>query len=121
MVITEALEMYLVTIFKLSKKGYVRSIRVAEAMNISRSSASVTIRNLEKEKLVKISPEGFITLEPEGLNIAERICNLHSVLFQMLTKIGVPEDIADKDACKLEHDISKETYNCIQKYLSVHL
>jgi len=110
--------MYIVTIHNLSKQGNVRSIKVAQAMNLSRATVSITIRNLIKDNYVKIDSDGFLSLEPKGLEIAERISNLHEVISKMLINIGVSEEIAEADACKLEHGISLETYICIKKYLN---
>lgn len=115
MQIRESAEMYLETILVLSKKGDVRSIDIARAMNFSRPSVSVTVHNLEKEHYIKISENGNITLEPTGLEIAERIYERHTVLTDLLVAIGVSEETASEDACKIEHDISIETFDCIKK------
>jgi len=117
MQIRESAEMYLETILVLSKKGAVRSIDIAHEMNFSRPSVSVTIHNLEAEKYVKIGEDGSITLEPKGLEIAEKIYERHTVLTEVLIKIGVPADIAAEDACKIEHDISAEAFECIKKHM----
>ena len=118
MKIRESAEMYLETILVLSKKGDVHSIDIARAMNFSRPSVSVTVHNLEKEKYIDISPEGHITLLEKGREIAERIYERHTVLTQLLVQIGVPEEIAEQDACKVEHDISDVTFECIKKSIS---
>jgi len=117
MQIRESAEMYLETILLLSKKGDVHSIDIAKAMNFSRPSVSVTVHNLEAEHYISISEEGHISLEPKGLEIAERIYERHTVLTELLVKIGVPEEIAAEDACKIEHDISIETFDCIKKII----
>lgn len=116
MKISESAEMYLETILVLSKKGDVHAIDIVRAMNFSRPTVSVAIHNLEKEKLVKISDEDHITLEPEGLKIAEMIYERHTVLTELLIRIGVSKEVAAEDACKIEHDISEETFECIKKY-----
>ena len=115
MQIRESAEMYLETILVLSKKGDVRSIDIARAMDFSRPSVSVTVHNLEKEHYIKILENGNIILEPAGLEIAERIYERHTVLTDLLIAIGVSEKTAAEDACKIEHDISVETFNCIKK------
>ena len=115
MIIRESAEMYLETILVLSQKGEVRSIDIARAMNFSRPSVSVTVHNLENEHYIKISESGIITLEKKGLEIAERIYERHTVLTDLLISIGVSEKTASEDACKIEHDISVETFNCIKK------
>jgi len=118
MQIRESAEMYLETILVLSKKGQVRAIDIARAMNFSRPSVSVTIHNLEKEKYLTIAEDQTITLNKTGLEIAERIYERHTVLSELLEKIGVPEDIATEDACKIEHDINPVTFDCIKKLLN---
>ncbi len=115
MKIRESAEMYLETILVLSKEGDVRSIDIARAMNFSRPSVSVTVHNLEKEHYIKINENGTIKLEPAGLEIAERIYERHTVLTDLLVAIGVSEEVAADDACKIEHDISIETFDCIKK------
>jgi len=120
MQIRESAEMYLETILVLSKKGSVRSIDIAKAMNFSRPSVSVTVHNLENEKYIKIADDGSIELLPKGLEIAETIYERHTVLTDLLIKIGVSAETASEDACKIEHDISAETFDCIKKSLSNH-
>ena len=115
MKIRESAEMYLETILVLSKKGEVRSIDIARAMNFSRPSVSVTVHNLEKEHYIKINDNGTIKLEPAGLEIAERIYERHTVITDLLIAIGVSEEVAAEDACKIEHDISVETFDCVKK------
>ena len=114
----ESGEMYLETILVLSKKGDVHAIDIVRAMNFSRPTVSVAIHNLEKEKLLKISDEDHITLEPAGLEIAEKIYERHTVLTSFFIKLGVSENIAAEDACKIEHDISDETFECIKNHIS---
>jgi len=115
MTIRESAEMYLETILVLSEKGSVRAIDIARAMNFSRPSVSVTVHNLEREHYLSIAEDSTIKLEPKGLEIAERIYERHKVLSQLLESIGVSKETAAEDACKIEHDISEETFNCIKK------
>ena len=116
MSISESTEMYLETILVLSKKGIVRSIDIANEMNFSRPTIS-WFANLEKDGFIKIAEDGSITLEEKGLQIAKTIYERHTTLSALLEKIGVPADIAAKDACKIEHDISPETFDCIKKII----
>ena len=118
MKIRESAEMYLETILVLSKKGDVHSIDIARAMNFSRPSVSVTVHNLEKEKYIQIAENGHITLLDKGREIAERIYERHTVLTELLIQIGVPEDIAEEDACKIEHDISTTTFDCVKRAIA---
>lgn len=110
--------MYLETILVLSKQGDVHSIDIARAMNFSRPTVSIAIHNLEKEKYLKINEAGHICLEPSGLEVAKKIYERHTVLTEMLKALGVPEKTAAEDACKIEHDISDETFDCIKKHFN---
>lgn len=120
MVIRESAEMYLETILVLSKKGSVRSIDIARAMNFSRPSVSVTVHNLEKEGYISISEDQSIELLPKGLEIAEKIYERHTVLSALLESIGVSKETASEDACKIEHCVSEETFECIKKAMECH-
>ena len=120
MIIRESAEMYLETILVLSKSGKVRSIDIAKSMNFSRPSVSVTVHNLEKEGYITILDDQTIELLPKGAEIAERIYERHTVLTELLVSIGVSQNIAAEDACKIEHDISSETFACIKKAMEHH-
>lgn len=117
MKIGESAEMYLETILMLSKKGDVHAIDIVREMDFSRPTVSIAIHNLEKEGYLKISDESHISLEPKGLEIAQKIYERHTVLTEMLVKLGVSETAAAEDACKIEHDISDETFSCIKKFV----
>ncbi len=120
MQIRESAEMYLETILVLSKNGEVRAIDIAKAMNFSRPSVSVTIHNLEKEGYLQIAEDQKIVLLPKGMEIAESIYERHTVLTSFFESIGVNSETAASDACKIEHDISEETFNAIKKIISSH-
>ncbi len=120
MKISESAEMYLETILVLSKQGDVRSIDIARAMHFSRPSVSVTVHNLEKQEYIRIDENQRIFLEEKGKEIAERIYKRHTVLSNLLQKIGVSEKTAAEDACKMEHDISDETFKCIEELIRSH-
>lgn len=117
MKIGESAEMYLETILMLSKKGDVHAIDIVHEMNFSRPTVSIAIHNLEKEGYLTINDESHIFLEPKGLEIAKKIYERHTVLTEMLVKLGVSETSAVEDACKIEHDISDETFSCIKKFV----
>ena len=116
MQIRESAEMYLETILVLSQKGDVRSIDIARAMDFSRPSVSVTVHNLEKEHYIKINENGTISLEPAGREIAERIYERHMLLAELFMGLGVSPEKAQEDACKVEHDISEETFDAIRRH-----
>ena len=115
MQIRESAEMYLETILVLSQQGNVRAIDIANAMKFSRPSVSVTVHKLENEKYIKITENGNISLLKKGRDIAERIYERHTVLSTLLESIGVNPKVAAEDACKIEHDISQESFDCIKK------
>ena len=115
MVIKESAEMYLETILVLSKKGAVRSIDIAKEMKFSRPSVSVALHNLEKEEYISIESDQTVKLLPKGAEIAKVIYERHTVLTEFFEQIGVKSAIASEDACKIEHDISPESFKAIKK------
>ena len=115
MTINESSEMYLETILVLSKKGAVRSIDIAKEMNFSRPSVSIALHNLEKESYIAIEKDQTIKLLPKGAEIAKAIYERHTVLTEFLEQLGVKAYIAAADACKIEHDISPESFKAIKK------
>lgn len=115
MKIQESGEMYLESILILSKtKGAVRSIDVAEYMNYSKPSVSRAMSKLRLDGYIKSDENGYILLTALGRNIAEKIYERHTVLSALLQKIGVPEEIAIEDACRIEHVISDETFSAVK-------
>lgn len=118
MKIHESAENYLETILLLSKKqSYVRSIDIANELSFSKPSVSVAMKNLRASGHIQVDPAGHITLTESGLNIAETILERHRVLSQMLIRLGVDPVIASEDACRLEHVISRESFDAIKKHI----
>ena len=115
MKIRESAEMYLETILVLSKKGAVRSIDIAKEMNFSRPSVSVALHNLEKEEYISIESDQTVKLLPKGAEIAKSIYERHTILTEFFEQIGVKASVAEDDACKIEHDISIESFKAIKK------
>lgn len=120
MVIRESAEMYLETILVLSQKGAVRSIDIANEMGFARPTVSVSVHNLANENYIKINDDGTIELLEKGKKIAETIYERHQVLSHVFELIGVSPETATNDACKIEHVISAETFDCIKKALKKH-
>ena len=119
MKILESGEMYLETIYVLSmQKSAVRSIDVSEYMNFSKPSVSRAVNLLKAEEYINIDRNGFLTLTEKGLAIAEKIYERHTVLTSLLTKLGVSAEIAERDACRIEHVLSDETFDAIKAHLS---
>jgi Mn-dependent DtxR family transcriptional regulator len=113
----ESKEDYLEKILQLScEKDVVHSIDIARAMNFSKPSVSVAMGKLKEEKLIEIDNLGHIHLTPTGLAIAEKTLEKHELLAKMFMNLGVPESIAYEDACRVEHDISDETWEAIKKH-----
>ena len=115
----ESSENYLETILELSEKlPAVRSIDVANELGFKKSSVSVAMKNLREKEHITVTEEGFIHLTKSGCAIAEMIRERHQLLTMWLTKLGVPEEIASEDACKLEHVLSIESFEAIKKHVN---
>ncbi len=110
--IHESAEDYLEKILMLQEqKGSVRSIDIAVAMGFSKPSVSVAMKNLRENGYISMDQDGFIKLEAPGMEIAQRIYGRHRKLTAFFIALGVDPDTASKDACKVEHDLSEETYS----------
>lgn len=117
MAIQESGEMYLETILILSKsKGTVRAVDISETMNFSKPSVSRAMGILRKDGLITINSLGSISLTPTGKAIAEKIYERHCVLSKILCQLGVSADVADEDACRIEHVISDESFQALKKH-----
>ena len=117
MKIQESAQMYLKTIYVLSlENNHVRSIDISKKMHFTKPSVSRAINNLKSEEYIDIHDNGYIVLTKKGLKIAKDIYTKHNVLVDFLTGIGVKENIADDDACRIEHVISEETYKALNKF-----
>ena len=107
----ESAENYLETILILSKRlPVVRSVDVAAELNFKKSSVSVAMKNLREKKQITVTDAGFIYLTDAGREIAEMIYERHEFLTSWLTSLGVPQEIAVEDACRIEHVISDESF-----------
>ena len=114
----ESSENYLETILILSKSHpVVRSVDVAEELGFKNSSVSVAMKNLREREHITVTKEGYIYLTESGREIAEMIYERHQLLSAWLVKLGVDEKIAAEDACKIEHVISKESFDAIKKHV----
>ncbi len=117
MQLQESGEMYLETILVLLKKrGEVRSVDIAEEMNFSKPSVSRAVGLLRSGGFIEVDEKGYITLLDEGRELAEKIFERHTVLTSCLMSLGVSEEVATEDACKIEHDISDESFNAIKEH-----
>ena len=115
----ESGEMYLESIYVLQKRnGYVRSVDVAEYMGYSKPSISRAMGLLKEGRFIEIAKDGAITLTRAGVAVAEKIYERHTLLSNLLIRLGVSPAVAGEDACKLEHAISDESFEAIKKFVT---
>ena len=118
MATNESAENYLETILIRSKKlPVVRSVDIATELGFKKSSVSIAMKNLREKNHITVTDAGFIYLTDSGREIAEMIYERHQFLSEWLTRLGVPSEIANQDACKIEHVISKESFDAIKKHV----
>ncbi len=116
MIHNESAENYLETILILSKKlPVVRSVDIANELGYKKSSVSIAMKHLRENEHITVTDAGFIYLTPSGNEIATMIYERHEFLSSWLERLGVPKEIASEDACKIEHVISKESFDAIKK------
>jgi len=121
MSLKESAEMYLETIYTLSKThSYIRSIDVAEALGYSRPSVSRAVGLLKKDGYLSVKEEGFLILTEKGMEAAEKIYERHTILTAALMALGVDPETATEDACKIEHDISDRTLDAIKAHMKTY-
>ncbi len=119
MQLQESGEMYLESIYMLALRGgAVRSIDVAEYMGFSKPSVSRAIGLLRGGGYVNMDKDGYLTLTDAGVEIAEKVYSRHRLLTDMLVSLGVSEEVASEDACKIEHHISDESFEAIKRYMN---
>lgn len=117
MKIQESAENYLEAILMIKEeKGEVRSIDIVNKLNFSKPSVSVAMKHLEENGYIKRNASGNIFLLPPGKKIAETIYERHNTLTKILIHLGVDPQIAREDACKIEHDISDESFEALKKH-----
>ena len=120
--VQESRENYLEAILMLQKKhGYVRSVDVANHLNFSRPSVSVAMANLRNLGLVTTDEHGFLQLTDEGRAEAEKVLERHLLITDWLVGLGVGEETAAEDACRIEHVISQESFDCIRRHVEERL
>lgn len=115
MSLLESGENYLESIYRLSMiKDGVHAIDVVNDLGFSKPSVSVALKKLKEQEYLTINGESHIILTNKGLEIARRIYERHQVISSLLVKLGVSKEIADEDACKIEHDLSKESFEALK-------
>ena len=114
----ESAENYLETILMLSKRlPVVRSVDISNELGFKKSSVSVAMKNLREKNHITVSDAGFINLTQSGREIAEMIYERHEFLSKWLISLGVPAETATEDACKIEHVLSKESFQAIKDFV----
>ena len=115
--IYESAENYLEAILSLREAhGMVRSIDIANHLHFSKPSVSVAMKKLRESGYIEMDEDGLISLRPAGEEIARRIYERHQLLTQLFTRLGVDPEVAAADACKVEHDLSEETFQKIKEH-----
>lgn len=118
MALQESGEMYLETILLLSKKnGHVRAVDVSEYMGYSKPSVSRAVGVLKSGNFIVVEDDGNLKLTDKGLAVAEKILDRHTILTDMLVRLGVDRETAANDACRMEHVISDETFAAIKAHV----
>ena len=119
MIVNESAENYLETILILSKKlPVVRSVDIANELGFKKSRVSVAMKNLREKKHITVTDAGFIYLTDSGREIAEMIYERHELISSCLVKLGVSEKTAAEDACRIEHVISRESFDALKQHLN---
>lgn len=114
---TESSENYLETILILSKKlPVVRSVDIANELDFKKSSVSIAMKNLREKNYITVTDAGFIYLTDAGKEIADMIYERHELITSLLVKLGVDEVTAATDACRIEHVISRKSFDAIKKF-----
>lgn len=122
MQIKESAENYLETILILSKRqGAVRSIDVANEMSFTKASISIAMKKLREEEYIIVEADGTIRLTEKGNDIATKVYERHQLIAEILMSLGVSEQTAYEDSCKIEHDLSKESFDKIKEYYEKHI
>ena len=122
MVIHQSGEDYLEVILVLRERlGMVRSIDIVNEMQFKKPSVSVAMKKLRENGYIETDADGYITLTPQGREVAERVYERHQVLCSALTALGVDEETAASDACKIEHVISDQTFACLKAHMQKYL
>lgn len=117
MTIRKSSEDYLEAMLMLKERhGYVRSVDIAAQLGVTKPSVSYATKRLRENGYINMGPDGLITLTDAGLEIAARMYERHQLLSQLLERLGVRPETARKDACRIEHDLSAETFEAIRRH-----
>ena len=115
----ESAEDYLERILMLKEQnGQVKSIDIANSMGYSKASISRAVKNLKNDNYITVDEKGFIELTTKGNDVARKVLERHRLFKSFFMMLGIPEDVAEKDACKIEHDLSDETYTALINHIN---
>lgn len=118
MIIKESAENYLETVLVLKKQnGFVRSIDIAHELGFAKPSVSVAMKNFREEGYIIVDEDGGISLTDKGMEIAERVYERHHIIAKFLISLGVDEETAFEDSCKIEHVISEESFEKLKLFV----
>lgn len=121
MKILRASEDYLEAMLMMQQRhGYIRSIDIAEYLGVTKPSVSYTTKRLKENGYITMDKDGLITLTDSGMAIANKMLDRHHTLTRFLMALGIDERTAEQDACKMEHDISQQTYEAICTHAKTH-
>lgn len=116
--IHESAEDYLEAILRLREtKGQVRSVDIAQLLGVTKPSVSFAMKKLRENEFIHMAEDNLITLTAKGEEIARRVYDRHKTIMSFLMHLGVEESVAREDACKIEHDISEESFNALRRHL----
>ena len=119
MIIKESAENYLEAILMIKKeKGNVRSIDIANHLDFTKPSVSVAMKSFREENYITVDNDGNISLTEKGMKIAAKVYERHEIIAKALIALGVDEKVAYEDSCKIEHDISQQTFDKIKEHLA---
>ena len=120
MQINKSAEDYLETMLILKEEhGYIRSVDIAEHLGVTKPSVSYATKNLRENGYITLASDGLITLTDKGMEIAEKIYERHKMLTDFFISIGVEPDIAQEDACKIEHDLHASTFEALCRHAGI--
>lgn len=121
MVIHQSAEDYLESILVLQEQcGQVRSIDIVNRLGYSKPSVSIAMKKLRESGYISMSPDGLITLNDSGLEVARKVYSRHQIITELFCMMGVSEETAAEDACRVEHDLSQETFERIRAFVREH-
>lgn len=120
--ILESSEDYLEAMLMMKEQhGYIRSIDIAAELGVTKPSVSYATKRLRENGYITMDKEGLITLTDKGMEVANRIYERHKTLTHYFISLGVDEETAREDACKVEHDLSEQTYEALKRHIETHI